>query len=271
MIASCQPVEAEKFYNVLLYGPNARRQGPNETVGAYAADMKRLVTGAYPITATFPIASQDKLLCDLFTGNLRSEIKKKILNKEPQSFQEAFNEAQKREARTYLLEGVNPTTPPTQTQYPSELQTFALQQERQGQQGHNKPDFQKQSFSPKEMRKRNYNRTSDTNKSKKFCRYCKKENHEIVGLGNAIMTAPTEVLIPEVKMLTDFKNDQIPTPPITDRISQPTKTNPMPTLGMKTQGVALILTEGVTTTTEVEATTTPNLGNIASMLQNQKI
>ena len=174
LIAVLQPVESERFYYQLLHGPNARRQLEGETVGNYAADIEKLVNGAYPVTQAFPKASQEKIMCDLFIANLRPEIRKEVVNKEPNSFPKALEEARKYEARTFLLSGLNPASKTTvDIAGTKAAQVFEVNTETRNSRPY-------QQFQPRGNFRGNFRQRGNfRGNSRPFCRYCKRPGHVI--------------------------------------------------------------------------------------------
>lgn len=78
---------------------------------SYAADIEKYTQGAHPITETFRKESQYVIMREIFIAGLLPLFRENVMSKEPKTFHEALNEANKIEARNYLLRGQNPTVP----------------------------------------------------------------------------------------------------------------------------------------------------------------
>ncbi len=117
-----EPVEKSKFYSSLLYnGTTPRIQNQGEQVVTFASEIERIVMGAHPLTETGDDPNQtlamekvrDKILQNAFVGGLLDDVKEKVLDAEPESFQKALEIAKKAEARNFLRKKIDPGALPT--------------------------------------------------------------------------------------------------------------------------------------------------------------
>ena len=101
-----QPVESPSFC------AKPCKQNSAEKVGTYGADIQHVACEVHPVSDTFSQTAQDTIMHDVFISGLKGTghtgIKGRVLEHDPNTFQQTLDFALKAEAQNWLLEATNP-------------------------------------------------------------------------------------------------------------------------------------------------------------------